>query len=189
MTRVKIFGLLVCIIFLFTGCGENKNKYAMPSVPQEEVLIENGSILKPERIKFYHKGRVRTLSQEQTNDLWDTLNDILDSDYKRWGRNDVLDEESLAQLKEEDCCLELLYDKKQVWEWFYEENKYYTEYYGILFTLYEDILQYVMYRENYAYWGDEKRLSLSSHAFHTRSSGEGFAVNYAILLRNVMELL
>ena len=164
MTRVKIFGVLLATVILFAGCGGNQNEYALPSVPQEEVLIENGSILKPERIKFYHKGRVRTLSQEQTNDLWDTLNDILDSDYKRWGRNDVLDEESLAQLKEEDCCLELLYDKKQVWEWFYEENKYYTEYYGILFTLYEDILQYVMYRENYAYWGDEKRLSLSSHS-------------------------
>lgn len=60
---------------------------------------------------------------------------------------------------------------------------------SVVTSAYEDILQYVMYRENYAYWGDEKRLSLSSHAFHTRSSGEGFAVNYAILLRNVMELL
>ncbi|MBS5023538.1 MAG: hypothetical protein KH054_10330 [Firmicutes bacterium] len=180
MNRSKIFGVLLATVFLFAGCGGNQNEYALPSVPQEETVITK-SFEKPDRIKLYEKGKILSLSEEQADEIWSTLDIIFNSAYETLGTNDSLEEKDLEEWKKTEISLELLYDSNQIKETSFGVSTYY----GVLMILEEDGIRYVRYRE-----GDsEGRLHLSSRVFNIFYSGKEFTIQYTKLLRKVIELI
>ena len=180
MNRSKIFGVLLATVFLFTGCGGNQNEYALPSVPQEETVITK-SFEKPDRIKLYEKGKILSLSEEQADEIWSTLDIIFNSAYETLGTNDSLEEKDLEEWKKTEISLELLYDSNQIKETSFGVSTYY----GVLMILEEDGIRYVRYRE-----GDSAgRLRLSSRVFNIFYSGKEFTIQYIKLLRKVIELI
>lgn len=78
MNRIKIFGVLLTTVFLLAGCGGNQNEYALPTVPQGETMITK-AFEKPDRIKLYEKGKIVSLSEEQADEIWSTLDIIFNS--------------------------------------------------------------------------------------------------------------
>ena len=180
MNRSKIFGVLLATVFLFAGCGGNQNEYALPSVPQEETVITK-SFEKPDRIKLYEKGKILSLSEEQADEIWSTLDIIFNSAYETLGTNDSLEEKDLEEWKKTEISLELLYDSNQIKETSFGVSTYY----GVLMILEEDGIRYVRYRE-----GDsEGRFHLSSRVFNIFYSGKEFTIQYTKLLRKVIELI
>lgn len=180
MNRSKIFEVLLATVILFAGCSGNQNEYALPSVPQEETVITK-SFEKPDRIKLYEKGKILSLSEEQADEIWSTLDIIFNSAYETLGTNDSLEEKDLEEWKKTEISLELLYDSNQI----KETSLGISTYYGVLMILEEDGIRYVRYRE-----GDSAgRLHLSSRVFNIFYSGKEFTIQYTKLLRKVMELI
>lgn len=180
MNRSKIFGVLLATVILFAGCSGNQNEYALPSVPQEETVITK-SFEKPDRIKLYEKGKILSLSEEQADEIWSTLDIIFNSAYETLGTNDSLEEKDLEEWKKTEISLELLYDSNQI----KETSLGISTYYGVLMILEEDGIRYVRYRE-----GDSAgRLHLSSRVFNIFYSGKEFTIQYTKLLRKVIELI
>jgi lipoprotein len=180
MNRSKIFEVLLATVILFAGCGGNQNEYALPSVPQEEIVITK-SFEKPDKIKLYEKGKILSLSEEQADEIWSALDIIFNSAYETLGTNDSLEEKDLEEWKKTEISLELLYHSNQIQETSFGLDRYY----GVLMILEEDGIRYVRYRE-----GDsEERLHLSSRVFNIFYSGKEFTIQYTKLLRKVMELI
>lgn len=180
MNRSKIFEVLLATVILFAGCSGNQNEYALPSVPQEETVITK-SFEKPDKIKLYEKGKILSLSEEQADEIWSTLDIIFNSAYETLGTNDSLEEKDLEEWKKTEISLELLYDSNQI----KETSLGISTYYGVLMILEEDGIRYVRYRE-----GDSAgRLHLSSRVFNIFYSGKEFTIQYTKLLRKVIELI
>ena len=180
MNRSKIFGVLLATVILFAGCGGNQNEYALPSVPQEETVITK-SFEKPDKIKLYEKGKILSLSEEQADEIWSTLDIIFNSAYETLGYEDILREKDLEEWKKTEISLELLYDSNQIKETSFGLDRYY----GALMILEEDGIRYVRYREKYS----EGKLSLTSDGLNIFYSGKEFTIQYTKLLRKVIELI
>lgn len=180
MNRIKIFGVLLTTVFLLAGCGRNQNEYALPTVPQGETMITK-AFEKPDRIKLYEKGKIVSLSEEQADEIWSTLDIVFNSHYETLGYNDSLEEKDLEEWKKTEISLELLYDSNQI----EETSVGLYSYYGVLMIVEEDEIRFVRYRERYS----DGSLSLSSNAFNVFHGGKEFAIQYTKLLRKVMALI
>ena len=122
-----------------------------------------------------------SLSEEQADEIWSTLDIIFNSSYETLGTNDSLEEKDLEEWKETEISLELLYHSNQIQETSFGLDRYY----GALMILEEDGIRYVRYRERYS----EGKLRFTSNGLNIFYSGKGFTIQYAKLLRKVMELI
>jgi len=87
----------------------------------------------------------------------------------------------LEEWKKTEISLELLYDSNQIKETSFGLDGYY----GALMILEEDGIRYVRYRERYS----EGKLRFTSNGLNIFYSGKGFTIQYAKLLRKVIELI
>ena len=150
-----------------------------------DMLLLESHILDEETrhtiIKLYEKGKILSLSEEQADEIWSTLDIIFNSAYETLGYEDILREKDLEEWKKTEISLELLYDSNQIKETSFGLDRYY----GALMILEEDGIRYVRYREKYS----EGKLSLTSDGLNIFYSGKEFTIQYTKLLRKVIELI
>lgn len=166
LQKIFLFPAL-CLFFLFAGCSKQEDIYALPPIPEQEAVVTDENVSKPDEIKIFSAGAVTSLKGKEIDEAWGFFDSLFNSAYLEWGANGWKTQKDLKDHKKNDYCVELVYRYRQ------------GNYFGVLMILEEKSFDYVKYTEASL---NENRFSYSRIS---ADSGEAFAENYAALLERL----